>query len=134
VPGKRVSMRKTREVLRLYFDLTLGQRQIARSANVSQSTGCGLGVRTWRWNGGCVTPNCAATLASRTSTTAPLDRTLMRSLANDSAWVERHEHDLHHRANRRGQKLFGLCCLPRWSPGAVYPRCGAVPRPRRSSC
>jgi len=38
VPGKRVSMRKTREVLRLYFDLKLGQRQIARSANVSQST------------------------------------------------------------------------------------------------
>jgi transposase len=31
-------MRKTREVLRLYFDLKLGQRQIARSANLSQST------------------------------------------------------------------------------------------------
>jgi len=38
VPGKRVSMRKTREVLRLCFDLKLGQRQIARSANISQST------------------------------------------------------------------------------------------------
>ena len=38
MPEKRVSMRKTREVLRLYFDLKLGQRQIARSANVSQST------------------------------------------------------------------------------------------------
>jgi transposase len=38
VPRKRMSMRKTREVLRLYFDLKLGQRQIARSANVSQST------------------------------------------------------------------------------------------------
>ena len=38
MPGKRVSMRKTREVLRLYFELKLGQRQIARSANVSQST------------------------------------------------------------------------------------------------
>ena len=31
-------MRKTREVLRLYFELKLRQRQIARSANVSQST------------------------------------------------------------------------------------------------
>src|SRR5579885_1887937 len=31
-------MRKTREVLRLYFDLKLEQRQVARSANVSQST------------------------------------------------------------------------------------------------
>jgi hypothetical protein len=31
-------MRKTREVLRLHFDLKLGQRQIARSANISQST------------------------------------------------------------------------------------------------
>lgn len=31
-------MRKTREVLRLCFDLKLGQRQIARSANISQST------------------------------------------------------------------------------------------------
>ena len=38
MPGKRVSMRKTREVLRLYFELKLGQRQIARSTNVSQST------------------------------------------------------------------------------------------------
>ena len=38
MPGKRVSMRKTREVLRLHFDLKLGQRQIARSANISQST------------------------------------------------------------------------------------------------
>jgi hypothetical protein len=38
VPGKRMSMRKTREVLRLYFELRLKQRQIARSANVSQST------------------------------------------------------------------------------------------------
>jgi transposase len=38
VPGKRVSMRKMREVLRLYFELKLGQRQIARSANLSQST------------------------------------------------------------------------------------------------
>ncbi|HEV2463345.1 MAG TPA: IS21 family transposase [Acidobacteriaceae bacterium] len=38
MPGKRVSMRKTREVLRLHFDLHLGQRQIARSANISQST------------------------------------------------------------------------------------------------
>ncbi len=31
-------MRKTRDVLRLYFELKLGQRQIARSANLSQST------------------------------------------------------------------------------------------------
>lgn len=38
MPRKRVSMRKTREVLRLYFDLKLGQRQVARSASVSQST------------------------------------------------------------------------------------------------
>ena len=38
MPGKRVSMRKTREVLRLYFDLKLGQRQVARIANISQST------------------------------------------------------------------------------------------------
>jgi transposase len=38
VPGKRVSMRKTREVLRLYFELKLGQRLIARSANIGQST------------------------------------------------------------------------------------------------
>lgn len=38
VPGKRLSMRKTREVLRLYYDLKLGQRQIARSVRISQST------------------------------------------------------------------------------------------------
>ena len=31
-------MRKTREVLWLYFDLKLGQRQVARSTNISQST------------------------------------------------------------------------------------------------
>ena len=38
MPGKRVSMRKTRELLRLYFELKLRQRQIARSASLSQST------------------------------------------------------------------------------------------------
>lgn len=38
MPGKRVSVRKTREVLRLYHELKLGQRQIARSACLSQST------------------------------------------------------------------------------------------------
>lgn len=38
MPGKRLSMRKTREVLRLHFDLHLGQRQIARSVQISQST------------------------------------------------------------------------------------------------
>jgi transposase len=31
-------MRRTREVLRLYFEPKLGQRQIARSVNLSQST------------------------------------------------------------------------------------------------
>jgi len=31
-------MRKIREVLRLYFDLNLGQRPMARSPNISQST------------------------------------------------------------------------------------------------
>jgi len=38
VPGKRVSMRKTHEVLRLYFEVKLGQRQIGRAAGLSQST------------------------------------------------------------------------------------------------
>jgi hypothetical protein len=38
VPAERVSMRKTHEVLRLHFDLKLKQGQIARSANLSQST------------------------------------------------------------------------------------------------
>jgi len=38
VPGKKVSMRKTREVMRLHFELHLGQRQIAHSACLSQST------------------------------------------------------------------------------------------------
>ncbi len=31
-------MRKTQEILRLHFEQKLGQRQIARSSNVSQST------------------------------------------------------------------------------------------------
>lgn len=31
-------MRKIQEILRLHFEQKLGQRQIARSANVSQST------------------------------------------------------------------------------------------------
>jgi len=31
-------MRKSREVLRLHFDLKLRQRQIARSINIGQST------------------------------------------------------------------------------------------------
>jgi hypothetical protein len=38
VPARRKSMRKVKEVLRLGFELGLGQRQIARS--------CGMGLRT----------------------------------------------------------------------------------------
>jgi Sigma-70, region 4 len=38
MPARRMSMRKTKEVLRLKFELGLGQRQIARS--------CGMGVGT----------------------------------------------------------------------------------------
>jgi len=35
---ERVSMRKTKEVLRLYYDLKLSKRQIARSCNIAPST------------------------------------------------------------------------------------------------
>lgn len=38
VPQKRLSMRQIREVLRLRFDLQLGQEQIARSCSIGQST------------------------------------------------------------------------------------------------
>lgn len=38
MPRKRKSMRKIKEILRLHFEQKLGQRQIARSASVSQST------------------------------------------------------------------------------------------------
>ena len=37
MPGKRVTMRKAREVLRLHFEQQLRQRQIAASLNISQS-------------------------------------------------------------------------------------------------
>ena len=36
--GRKLSMRKTSEVLRLHYELKLGQRQIARSIQISQST------------------------------------------------------------------------------------------------
>jgi len=35
---ERVSMRKTKEVLRLYYDLSLSKRQVARSCNIAPST------------------------------------------------------------------------------------------------
>ena len=38
MPAKRLSMRKLKEVLRLHHELGLGQRQIARSCAVGQST------------------------------------------------------------------------------------------------
>src|SRR2546425_12365682 len=38
VPTRRLSMHKIKEVLRLKFELGLGQRQIARSCSISQST------------------------------------------------------------------------------------------------
>lgn len=38
MPGKRKSVRKIKEILRLHFEQKLGQRQIARSINTSQST------------------------------------------------------------------------------------------------
>ena len=38
MPQKRLSMRKIKEVLRLHFELGLGQRQIARCCSIGQST------------------------------------------------------------------------------------------------
>ena len=36
--AERVSMRKTKEILRLYFGMRLRKRQVARSCNISHST------------------------------------------------------------------------------------------------
>jgi transposase len=36
--AERLSMRKTKEILRLYYEAGLGKRQIARSCNLSPST------------------------------------------------------------------------------------------------
>src|SRR5258706_1201045 len=38
VPTRRLSMRKIKEVLRLRFELKMGQREIARACSISQST------------------------------------------------------------------------------------------------
>ena len=38
MPQKRLSMRKIKEVLRLHYELRLGQRQIARCCGIGQST------------------------------------------------------------------------------------------------
>ena len=38
MPTSRLSMRKIKEVLRLRFELGLGQRAIARACSISQST------------------------------------------------------------------------------------------------
>ena len=38
MPMKRLSMRKLKEVLRLRYELGLGQRQIARSCSIAQGT------------------------------------------------------------------------------------------------
>jgi predicted DNA-binding protein (UPF0251 family) len=38
LPTKRLSMRKLKEVLRLRFELGLGQRQIARSCSIGHGT------------------------------------------------------------------------------------------------
>ena len=38
MPQPRLSMRKIKEVLRLHYELGLGQHQIARCCSISQST------------------------------------------------------------------------------------------------
>src|SRR4051812_27621477 len=38
LPARRLSMRRIKEVLRLRYELGLGQRQIARSCSIGQST------------------------------------------------------------------------------------------------
>ena len=38
VPQPRLSMRKIKEVLRLHYELGLGQHQLARCCSISQST------------------------------------------------------------------------------------------------
>src|SRR6266852_5116133 len=38
LPGKRISMRKLKEVLRMHHEIGLGKRQIARSLGIAAST------------------------------------------------------------------------------------------------
>ena len=67
--AERVSMRKTHEVLRLHFDLKLKQRQIARSADLSQSPT--WGITTMRPRSGFSTVlDSGASLASAKSVLA----------------------------------------------------------------
>ena len=46
MPGKRLSMRKIKEVLRLRFDVGLSGRQIAHSCGMGRTT-----VREYLWRG-----------------------------------------------------------------------------------
>jgi hypothetical protein len=93
-PQKRLSMRKTREVRRLHFDLKLQQRQIARSANSSRAR------RTSMWS---VSPQraCSPTPAERSNRDLdvalfPIDRRLQEPLATRTLWEmicsRRHPH------------------------------------------
>ena len=61
-----------------------------------------------------------------------LDKSVIRALAQKSAWVAQSRKHLRARTHRRGQELRRLRAgaegLPRWILGAVHARRGAVPR------
>ena len=60
-----------------------------------------------------------------------LDKSVIRALAQESAWARNHEH-LRSRPDWCGKEFRGLRpgseSLPGWILGAVYPSCGAVSR------
>ena len=61
-----------------------------------------------------------------------LDKSVIRALAQESAWVAESREHFRARTNRRGQELrrvrAGAESLPRWILGVLHARRGAVPR------
>src|SRR6202051_2820227 len=61
-----------------------------------------------------------------------LDKSVIRSLTQESAWVGTHENIFVSRANRRRKKLCSLCSgpesLPRWLLGTLYSCPNVIPR------
>ena len=109
--------------------------RLSRKNSPSWSAGCGRGARTWRSTGGLRYAKlrgnaCVEDIDYRAS--RGLDRTLIRSLVNDSGWVSWHQNNLPCRSNRGRQELagqrFGSENLSRWISRALHSRRSAVPR------
>ena len=142
VPQPRLSMRKIKEVLRLHYELGLGQHQIARCCSISQSTVHGYLKRaesaslSWPLPPDCDEAQLEERLFGRRVAGPPGQRRVEPDFAAIHEQLQTHKHvtlqllwEEYIEADPEGYRYSRFCELyQRWRPAR---RCFAPATPRR---